>query len=397
MGALDAPSDESVAFGCSPVGCAFPSGVVRIGWGSKPPEPLADLTPTAAANPRVREDPEPLTLTCAAWTRTRPSLRHPAQGAPSAPDLPSRSRSHAKGKPSPRPRAPAPSADAAPPIALRLSTTTVGAIHEHTWAGEVLPPSSLPSALRRLTATDPSLDGDPGRTAVVPILEVSAPARLSICSSSSITIASAPAAAPRRSCPSTCLSIPRSRPTAPTARSSSSTPIAGTSGLSRGEATTSARTLCVSLTSRTRASRWRRGSRAGVLRSPATRPRRGRSSPARSIPARRGGAAHGAGAGSMGSRRRARAGRRRTGLRGGAARDAAGVGRKGEALFEEQVTASAIVVAGGGDRVCVEAVEAGAARRRGGAAPDAGARDGTSAWSEGGTVRGGCGVAGRRE
>ena len=73
-----------------------------------------------------------------------------------------------------------------------------------------------------------------------------------------------------------------------------------------------------------------------------------------------------------------------------------GVGRKGEALFEEQVTASAIVVAGGGDRVCVEAVEA---ALRGGQVvlrATLGTRGTASAWSEGGTVRGGCGVA-RRE
>lgn len=63
MGSLAAPGDEHAPFACSPAGCAWGSGVVRLGWGSPPPHVAAALTLGPAQSPRPR-DPGPLTLSC---------------------------------------------------------------------------------------------------------------------------------------------------------------------------------------------------------------------------------------------------------------------------------------------------------------------------------------------
>src|SRR6185436_14466683 len=75
VGRVDAPSDDGAPFGCSPMGCTWASGMVRLGWGGPPPKPRpspADQpTFTAAANPLLR-GPKPLSITCRLDTHVVP-------------------------------------------------------------------------------------------------------------------------------------------------------------------------------------------------------------------------------------------------------------------------------------------------------------------------------------
>jgi hypothetical protein len=184
-GTLEAPADESATFGCSPIGCAWSSGVVRVGWGSPRPQPVAELalTPAPVGNPRFHA-PEPLALTCRLEASSlpeaaaRPAVAAPPPASPRRPPRAPPSKpapappQHPAGKPA-RPAPPAPALhDGVPsaPIALRLPVTTLGAFHEHTWTGEVLPPLQPAAALRHLSATDRGLDVSVTSGAVVPIL-----------------------------------------------------------------------------------------------------------------------------------------------------------------------------------------------------------------------------------
>ncbi len=289
----------------------------------------------------------------AAWTDALPPSGAP-RAAPSAPDPPSRSRSHAKGKLSPRTRAPralsgrgpAPLACVSPRRRSAPSTSTRGD-----------PASAAPSdPPPRCAGSRPPIPRSTGPKASSSRSSASGPAP-SICSSPMETTPP-PRRRPSASfLPSTCPSIhARGRRLRRLARPPQA-PTAATSGSRverpRPQALHLVRVPDVSHTRLTLA----RSLAGGEARARRLLDRDGGSSPATSISgAPRWDRSRPSG-GSIVSRRRARA-EGDAPARGGAARDAAGVGPEGEALFEEQVTASAIVVAGGGDRVCVEAVEA---------------------------------------
>jgi len=127
VGAIEAPFDGSDTFACSPVGCALRGGLVRLGWGGPHPVSASEIALTAAVGPRFHE-PDSLGLTC----RLDP----------------------ARGRPGPR---------ATPePIALRTLATTLGTLHDHAWTGEVLPPFQPGAAPRRLGVTDHAINGRVG-------------------------------------------------------------------------------------------------------------------------------------------------------------------------------------------------------------------------------------------
>jgi hypothetical protein len=206
MGALEAPSDESATFACSPIGCAWAQGVIRLGWGGPEPAPKPELALTAAAAPRVRTG-EPPAIDCrmdgAATSTGAPTPAAPVPKPP-PPPLPASPRGRGEGRPSagapslakrdkklpgdtgrppskpPRPGrpAPAPVNAAGGPIALRLPLTAVGTLHEHAWTGDVLPPFQPGAALRHLSASDPTLHGNGG--SVVPLLGAGARAPIDL-------------------------------------------------------------------------------------------------------------------------------------------------------------------------------------------------------------------------
>ncbi len=176
VGTLETSVDSRDSFACSPIGCALPSGVVRIGWGSKPPEPVADLALTAAASPRIRE-PSPLPLTCRIDADALPSTA--SRRPPRAPPPPPPPKPHRSGKrPPPAPsvsrrtahdRAAPTGPEAPAPIALRLPVQRdVGVQRDQTWTGDVLPPLQPGAPLHHITATFPAPGQAYGST--VPIL-----------------------------------------------------------------------------------------------------------------------------------------------------------------------------------------------------------------------------------
>lgn len=183
VGTLDAPFDESTPAGCSAVGCAFPSGVVRLGWSG--PSAPGELSPraapefTPAANPLIR-GPSPLVVSCRLDAAFAPWSRAPGSGD-ARPPMPRGG--PASLRPAPKPSA-APSTKparaggaraldtfgAVPPVTLRLgSASPVGALDGHTWSGEVSFPFQPAAAPRRLSVNDPALNAAVG--SVVPLLE----------------------------------------------------------------------------------------------------------------------------------------------------------------------------------------------------------------------------------
>lgn len=91
-GSLAAPGDEHAPFACSPAGCAWGNGVVRLGWGGPLPHAPVALALDPAESPRPRE-PGPVTLRCqldvvvAPWpvAPTKPGLdRAPRPPSPMA-------------------------------------------------------------------------------------------------------------------------------------------------------------------------------------------------------------------------------------------------------------------------------------------------------------------------
>jgi hypothetical protein len=176
VGTLDAAFDDSTPARCSAVGCAFPSGVVRLGWSgpSARGEPSAPSTPefTPAANPLIR-GPSPLVVSCrldaafAPWSRVPGSedeASHLRAGRAAPPKEPAR----AGGAPG---RAhPGDTFGPPPPISLRFSgASPVGALDGHTWSGEVSLPFAPTAAPRRLSVNEPALNAAVG--SVVPVLE----------------------------------------------------------------------------------------------------------------------------------------------------------------------------------------------------------------------------------
>ncbi|MFT3768696.1 MAG: hypothetical protein QM820_24890 [Minicystis sp.] len=208
VGRLEAPPDEHAPFACSSLGCAFGNGLVRLGWGSAAPQPVPELTLAPAVNPKLR-DPSPPALRCqldapeapwiaaapkpsAAPPKPKPPAPKPAApspkpvapsakaAAPSAKPAAPPSKA-APAKPSKSPAKPAPakpapsklpprdaSAKPAAPIALRLSSSPLGELRDHTWTGDVIPPFQPAAALRHLTVTDRTLSTNQGT--VIPVL-----------------------------------------------------------------------------------------------------------------------------------------------------------------------------------------------------------------------------------
>lgn len=183
IGSLDVPSDDHAPFGCSPIGCTLGSGLVRLGWGSAPPRPAGELALTPAPTPPLRE-PKPLELRCridaaeAPWKQPGrakpkpappPKAAPPPKPAPSRPAKPAAPAKPAPGKPAPAKPAPAKPAPAEPAlITLRSAAGAIGAVDEHAWSGEVLPPFQPSASAKHLSASDPALKDASG--AVVPLL-----------------------------------------------------------------------------------------------------------------------------------------------------------------------------------------------------------------------------------
>jgi hypothetical protein len=138
-GSLEAPSDEQAPFACSPAGCAWGTGVVRLGWGSPPPGAAAALALAPALDPKPR-DPGPIALRCRLDEASAPWPTSPPGRAAKSP----------------------------PPIALRLAPGTLGEVHGHAFRGEVMPPFQPSAALRHLSARDATLDSNQG--AAIPLL-----------------------------------------------------------------------------------------------------------------------------------------------------------------------------------------------------------------------------------
>jgi len=186
VGRIEPPSEESVPFGCSPLGCALGNGLVRVGWGSPPPRDLPTPPLAPAKNPRPREVPAPV-LRCqlaspAPWIDAPDARPRPAPAKPAPPPMkpakpapppakPAKSTKPAKVAPPPAKPAPPPAkatSAPAPVVSLRVSSPTVGEVHDHTWSAEVMVPFQPAAALRRLSARDPSLTGAKG--SAVPLL-----------------------------------------------------------------------------------------------------------------------------------------------------------------------------------------------------------------------------------
>jgi hypothetical protein len=159
VGALE-PPDENATSACSPIGCAWASGVVRLGWGGPAPrsDPELALTPAASSRPRASD---PASILC--HLDGDPPWAHATRPA----------------APAPKPRAARPPARkpgaSSRPVALSLahvwspgSTPALGALHEHAWSAEVLPPFQPGEGPRRLSASDRALHGNQG--SVVPVL-----------------------------------------------------------------------------------------------------------------------------------------------------------------------------------------------------------------------------------
>jgi hypothetical protein len=143
-GAADSARDETEARGCSLVGCAWGSGIVRLGWGGPPPPPASGDALLPDIGPSRPSDGAVTTLACR-FAGPPPSAR-------------------AKG-----------SGDA-PIVALLVRASTVGALHDSTWSGQVLPPFFPAAGAQRLSVRDGALHANVG--AVVPVLGIGARSRV---------------------------------------------------------------------------------------------------------------------------------------------------------------------------------------------------------------------------
>ena len=373
VGTLEATVDARDSFACSPIGCALPSGVVRLGWGSKPPEPAAELALTAAASPRIRE-PSPLALTCRIDADALPS---------SAPRRPAR----------------APFLEPAAPIALRLPVERdFGTLRDRTWTGDVLPPFQPASSLRRITATFP--EAGPARGSRIPILAAGPHALVDLMLFRERTGGGLERRLRAGGGAASFLPFDvHSHPDIAADGPDGSLVLLDASGgdvwVSRGAATSAAlHLLRVPDVSRTRLTLARRieggalalagySTTTGEIFAGALDLGRAEVGPLAAI-------------GQLSDLAETGACPRATyrllvelpvRLRIS--------GRNGEVLFEDQVTALALILAGGDERVCVEAVEAALHRRQGVLRAVLGAGGIASVWSEGATARGTCSAAKR--
>jgi hypothetical protein len=199
IGRIESPSDDSTPFGCSPIGCTWASGMVRLGWQGRE-APLPKPRPTAAApvftpaaNPLVR-GPKPLQITCRLDTDVEPWANdappdpapprppsRPPKGSSVAPPAAGEAAGAVRRPPlRPKPASPAlpprslPAPPGSPPlpISLRLrGSSSLGALAAHTWTGDVWLPFQPGSAPRHLSVNDPSLTSPLG--SAIPILDAS--------------------------------------------------------------------------------------------------------------------------------------------------------------------------------------------------------------------------------
>jgi hypothetical protein len=175
VGRIEGPHDNLSPSACSPMGCTWGSGLVRLGWGGPRPKPRsdADLKLGPAKNPKPR-DARPAGVTCRLDADRATWLEAAASQAPARPAKPVRPAPKAPkppGKPGAAPRPGAKPADVASPplpIALGLRSASIGALHDHAWSGEVVPPFQPGAGRRHLTANDPALTSTLG--GVIPIL-----------------------------------------------------------------------------------------------------------------------------------------------------------------------------------------------------------------------------------
>jgi hypothetical protein len=164
--------DERAAFGCTARGCALGAGLVRAGWGSAEPAEPVEPKVLPAANPKPPAPAQPV-LRCrlegpAPWVgEPAPKAAKPAPKPPPKPAKPAPK--GAKPKPSEPPAGPP------KPIALPLSYPadgTLGALREHAWSGEIVPPFDPAGAVRKVDATDRAVTSAQGF--VVPVITADA-------------------------------------------------------------------------------------------------------------------------------------------------------------------------------------------------------------------------------
>jgi hypothetical protein len=174
-GRIDPSLDDHTLAGCSPAGCTWGTGLVRLGWRGAAPSPRHDgdlaLTPAVSRRPR---DPDPLEIRCHLDLDTPPwtGAASSAPRRPPPPPAPPPRRPPRGAKPAPPPpkravplSAPA---DPAPPIALRLPSATIGAVTDHTWTGDVIPLLQPAAAIRHVSMADRAIAAASGE--VIPIL-----------------------------------------------------------------------------------------------------------------------------------------------------------------------------------------------------------------------------------
>lgn len=131
VGSLDAPVDEHTPFTCSELGCTWGGAVVRVGWNSPAPR----VEPPSSQGGALAEVParRPLVLRCTFDAE-------PWSTSPHGQAL----------------------------IGLRLSQSALGELRDHTWTGQVLTPFQPAAAARRLSMSDPGLRRSSGQ--VFPVL-----------------------------------------------------------------------------------------------------------------------------------------------------------------------------------------------------------------------------------
>ena len=155
IGLLGPPPDDSAPHGCSAIGCTWGAGIVRLGWGSPPPD--STLRDDSALAPTVSPallGPRPAKITCAVDSDGAIESAAPAK----------------KARPTPV-KAPIP-IPIRIPISLRLgSSAAIGRLDAGKWSGDVWPPFQPLAAARRVSATDRSLTTAAG--AVIPLLSAS--------------------------------------------------------------------------------------------------------------------------------------------------------------------------------------------------------------------------------
>jgi hypothetical protein len=184
VGRLEPPPDDHAPHACSPLGCAFGNGMVRLGWGSAPPRAPEELKLDAAVNPKLRGPSQPL-LSCSVdaaeppWAGAAPKPAPPKPAPKTKPPAPKSTKparekpaaakpgSTKKGTPKEKPHRDAPAAPAGP-ISIRSAAGALGELRGQTWTAEVVPPFQPTAAVRHVSASDPAFGEGTG--SVVPVL-----------------------------------------------------------------------------------------------------------------------------------------------------------------------------------------------------------------------------------